>query len=311
MLDLRLIALALGRAFPNLGEIEPLQFLGAGFDSVAVETAGGIVFRVARHATAGESYTKEAQVLPILQSYLPVALPEPKWYLPRSADFPFGVIGYRKLPGVPLAPDHVATWAQAKNVASQIARIILALHRVPLDTAPLRNDPERLRHAWLAQIEFALPALRSAVQPAEYEAIEQWWNDFRTDEKMFQYSPVMQHGDLWFGNLLVEGTQVVALIDFGNVGIGDPALDFVPQLYLGEAFLRRVMDAYQEAGGTLDADFDRRLRRLWAHREFGGVHYAIQHDDKEEFADAIIKLRKGPILHATGLDGWHRDWSNS
>jgi aminoglycoside phosphotransferase (APT) family kinase protein len=36
------------------------------------------------------------------------------------------------------------------------------------------------------------------------------------------------HGDLLKSNLLVQGGRLCAVIDFGGVGIGDPAADVVP-----------------------------------------------------------------------------------
>ncbi|MCI0554994.1 MAG: phosphotransferase, partial [Anaerolineae bacterium] len=36
------------------------------------------------------------------------------------------------------------------------------------------------------------------------------------------------HGDLLKSNLLVQGGRLCAIIDFGGVGIGDPAADVVP-----------------------------------------------------------------------------------
>lgn len=41
-------------------------------------------------------------------------------------------------------------------------------------------------------------------------------------------NPVWIHGDLLKSNLLVQGGRLCAVIDFGGVGIGDPAMDVVP-----------------------------------------------------------------------------------
>lgn len=43
----------------------------------------------------------------------------------------------------------------------------------------------------------------------------------------WQGSPVWVYGDLAVGNLLVEQGQLSAVIDFGQLGIGDPACDLV------------------------------------------------------------------------------------
>jgi aminoglycoside phosphotransferase (APT) family kinase protein len=40
--------------------------------------------------------------------------------------------------------------------------------------------------------------------------------------------PVWIHGDLLKSNLLVQGGHLCAVVDFGGVGIGDPAADVVP-----------------------------------------------------------------------------------
>ena len=40
--------------------------------------------------------------------------------------------------------------------------------------------------------------------------------------------PVWIHGDLLKSNLLVQGGRLYAVIDFGGVGVGDPAADVVP-----------------------------------------------------------------------------------
>jgi aminoglycoside phosphotransferase (APT) family kinase protein len=304
MMQLDQLAQALQRSFPDIGVVAPLTMCGLGFNSLAVETAGGIIFRIARHAAVGERYAKERQLLPVLKSYLPVAIPEPQWYIPSSADFPFGVIGYRKLPGVPLEPDRL-TASAAREIAAQIGNIILTLQRVPVDGLPAGNP----RADWEAQRDKVLPALRTALTVKEYEAVARWWEDLLADERMLSYTPVLQHGDLWYENLLVEEIHICGIVDFEQVGIGDPALDFTPQLYLGETFLNWVIAAYRKAGGVLDSHFDHRLRRLWARREFGGLQYAIEHNDRAEFDDSIAKLRKGAILSTT--DGWRRDWANT
>lgn len=304
------VARALRRAFPGLYTGSPLRVLGTGFGSMAVETPEGLVFRVARVAEAGRKYAREAAALPVIKAYVPVAVPEPLAFLPGSADFPFGVIGYRKLPGELIQAEALSR-VEAQVIAEQIGSILAALQRIPLDALGLDGNGNARRARWLAalsrQWQVVSPALRGALQVEEYRKVVQWWENLLADESMQDFSPVVQHGDLWYGNLLVEGERVVGLLDFEEVGIGDPAMDFVPQLYLGEWFLRQVQVAYQKGGGAASGDaFERRLRLLWGLRDFGGLAYSIQHNDRVEFADSIEKIRKGPILSPLGLDGWRR-----
>ncbi len=212
-------------------------------------------------------------------------------------------MGYRKLPGRPPEPQQ-QTPLERVQLAAQVGEIILALQRIPLESLPLAAAPPDLREGWVKLREIVLPTLGNALRPGEYQKVAAWWEAFLNDDRLLDYAPVFQHGDLWFGNLLVEQNCVVGLVDFEEAGPGDPVQDFVPQLYLGERFLRQVMEAYQKAGGVFDPGFAHRLAARWAVREFGGLAYSIKYNDREELADSIEKIRKGPILSPFGLDGW-------
>ena len=122
---------------------------------------------------------------------------------------------------------------------------------------------------------------------------------------------VVHHGDLWYGNMLVEDHHITGLLDFEQLSLGDQAVDFVPQLYLGEQFFSWVVEAYTRAGGELSPHFQHRVRQLFAVREFSGLHWAVEHHDAEEFRDSLVKIRKGPILNPAWLDGWHRDFGTA
>lgn len=307
-MNLTAIGQALQRAFPGLSEISPLQLIGWGFSSWVVETAGGVVFRIGRSAEVGERYAREVQALPRLKPYLPVDIPQPVWYLPASGDFPYGLMGYPKLPGNPLDFASVTSLRRERELAEQMAQILLALHRVPLEILPFKEDPDGNYRRWKAQYAYVKPTLRAALKPDEYRLVNSWWEAFLEDSAMRRYNPVFQHGDFWFGNFLSEGGRITGLLDFENMSAGDPAVDFTPLLYLGERFYRQVLRFYQESGGAGDAGFEHRLRQWWALREFSGLEWSIRRNDREELEDSIAKIRRGPILHPAGLDGWHRDF---
>ena len=69
---------------------------------------------------------------------------------------------------------------------------------------------------------------------AKDRAIAVWDTALRTE---WNRSPVWVHGDVAADNLLVADDTLVAAIDFGCVGAGDPACDLVLAwtLFAGEA----------------------------------------------------------------------------
>ncbi len=72
-------------------------------------------------------------------------------------------------------------------------------------------------------------------------------------------APVWIHGDLSSGNLLVEGGRLTAVIDFGCLGVGDPASDVAVAwtLFSGES-----RDVFRAALSVDDATWER--GRGWA-----------------------------------------------
>jgi aminoglycoside phosphotransferase (APT) family kinase protein len=70
---------------------------------------------------------------------------------------------------------------------------------------------------------------------------------------------VWVHGDISPGNLLLQGGRLTGVIDFGGVGVGDPACDLIVAWNLLPAEVRSVFRADL---GVDDATWDR--GRGWA-----------------------------------------------
>jgi aminoglycoside phosphotransferase (APT) family kinase protein len=75
----------------------------------------------------------------------------------------------------------------------------------------------------------------------------------------WQGAPVWLHGDLLPGNLLVRGGRLSAVIDFGGLGVGDPACDLLPAWTLLSPAAR---DVFRDAAAVDDATWAR--GRGWA-----------------------------------------------
>jgi aminoglycoside phosphotransferase (APT) family kinase protein len=88
----------------------------------------------------------------------------------------------------------------------------------------------------------------------------------------------------------------LGIVDWEFCGPGDPAMDFATLLHLGPEFTSLVIEAFRAGGGPFGPEEDYRMRRLWQVREFYGVLYGVRFEDEAELADAVRKLRAGPIL---------------
>lgn len=298
------IASGLTEAFPELGDVGVAKTLGIGFNSIAVETDGGLVFRVARTEGTAARFAMETRLLPILSTSLPVAVPDPRWFAPRTDDFPLGVIGYPKIAGRTLQPGLLGA-VYLPELADQAARMLVALHGVPQsEVADIGlPPPEEMSANYRTLARETLLVLRDRLAPLEFERIDKWWTAFLADERMTQFEPALTHGDFWFENIIVDehATHVLGIVDWEHAAIGDRAQDLATLLHLGQDFTAETLRAYREQGGLFNENDHYRMQRLWELRDFYGVLYGIRFNDEEELLDSIRKLREGPVLTASDL----------
>jgi aminoglycoside phosphotransferase (APT) family kinase protein len=183
--------------FPGLWVAGPLRVLGAGFHSLVVETGDGIVFRVAKNREATEGHAREAALLPALHARLPLVIPDPCWYTGPCARFPFGVIGYRKVPGIPLEPSQFME-TDTSALATALGPFLHALHSFPAPEALALGVPgPDIQRGHLEQVRTTvLPPLRAALSAGEYRRVEQWWDRMLADPAMTPDPAALCHGDL-------------------------------------------------------------------------------------------------------------------
>ncbi len=291
------IEVGLARAFPDL-QITPVHLLHVGFGSIAVETAGGLVFRIARDPGTAHGHARELEVLPVLAPRLPVPIPRPRWRIEPGEIFPLGALGYPKLAGEPIAPEALAERERAR-LASDLAAFLAALHGFSVDEAHGLGlaSWKSTRAAFRWERDDVLPVLEARLTPGEYRAVVAWWESFLADPALERFRPALRHGDPWYGNLLVDDSgRLAGVLDWEGIEVGDPAWDLAAQMYLGEGFVRTVLERYVELAGSADRGLGHRAGRLHELREFGGVRRAASISDEAELDDAVEKIRRSSIL---------------
>ena len=76
--------------------------------------------------------------------------------------------------------------------------------------------------AYDQEMQIAIPKIKDIDQR---QIANELWNDALSTE--WQQKPVWVHGDLAVGNILVYQGKLRAIIDFGQLAVGDPACDLV------------------------------------------------------------------------------------
>jgi aminoglycoside phosphotransferase (APT) family kinase protein len=279
--DVPLVRALLHDQHPDLAGL-PLAVAANGWDNVIVRLGDELAVRLPRRAAAAALIEHEQRWLPeIARRVAPVApVPVPVRTGRPALGFPWSWSIVPWFPGVPVGERRVGA-----PVAEALAAFVELLHApAPPDAPvnPVRAVPLATRS------DAVLTRLASEDVPRGRELAAVW----RTAAALPAHAapPVWVHGDLHPFNVLVEPTadgrdRLSAVVDFGDVTAGDPAVDLATAWLTFDREARRVFrahvtaddDTWQRARGwavsiasALSLSGDRTFR-LVAHRAIGEV----------------------------------------
>lgn len=221
--DVSLVRRLLTAQFPQWADlpIEPVD--SAGTDNALYRLGDDLAVRLPRIQGATGQVDKEHQWLPRLAPHLPLAIPAPLTKGTPGEGYPFHWSVYRWLEGENAIIERIANPCQA---ATDLAAFISALQRIDPTGGPLAVD-HNLRGVPLAMRDTytreAIAALHGII---DVDAVTTAW-EAALQAPEWNRAPVWFHGDLLPGNLLVKRGRLSAVIDFGGLGVGDPACDLM------------------------------------------------------------------------------------
>ncbi len=244
---------------PDLADL-PLALVANGWDNVIFRLGSDLVVRMPRRRMAAGLVVNEQRWLPVLAARLPLAVPTPLRVGRPDDVYPWN---WSICPWFDGSVAADVALADPRREASALGEFVAALHReAPVD-APLnefRGQPVRdLRVRVIAN----LAGLGQRVDPVavlarfdEVAAVDEWSGP-----------PQWLHGDLHSANVLVADGAISAVIDFGDITSGDPAVDLAIGWMLFDGVDR---DVFRRAAGDVDdATWSRAI--AWA------VHFAVMY----------------------------------
>jgi aminoglycoside phosphotransferase (APT) family kinase protein len=215
--DVSLVRRLLTAQFPQWAELPIQPVKSAGTDNALYRLGDDKVVRLPRIAWAIEQVDKEHRWLPKLAPLLPLAIPSPLAKGTPGEGYPWHWSIYRWLNGENATIEHIADPVQ---LATKLAHFITVLQQIDLTGGPLSNRgvPLAMRDKAARQ---AIASLNGMI---DTEAATTAW-EAALHSPVWHGSPVWIHGDLQSGNLLAQKGRLRAVIDFGCLGVGDPACD--------------------------------------------------------------------------------------
>lgn len=253
----------------DLAHLE-LSEIANGWDNMMFRLGSDYTVRIPRREVAAPLIVNEARWLKGLAKRLPISIPEPVRTGQPTEFFPWpwnicpwfeGEVAARSTLSNPLAE------------AETLAEFLVLLHidmagdgpKNPWRAGPLSEVEPRFKAnlAILAEAESS-PDRDPADRDADLDLsqlLERWHDLSQVPE--WSGPPQFVHGDLHTANVLVHEGSISAVIDFGDVTTGDPAVDFAIAWMLFDNETRRH---FRQAADVGD--------HTWARAEAWALHFA-------------------------------------
>ncbi|OFI39448.1 aminoglycoside phosphotransferase [Arthrobacter sp. SW1] len=227
---------------------EPLEPVANGWDNAVYRLGSTRAVRLPRRDAAAGLVLHEQRWLPGYARRSPVPLPAPLFAGRPGAGYPWHwsvLPWFEGIPAMRLPP------VERKAAAEELAAFLAAIHApAPADAPvnPFRGVP--LAHRSAAVLE----RLGDRDRFPGAERLRAVWAQ-ALEAPVHAGPPLWLHGDLHPANVLftpphARGPALAAVIDFGDLGAGDPAVDLAAAwLMFDDGGRQRFMAAY---GGTGD-----------------------------------------------------------
>jgi aminoglycoside phosphotransferase (APT) family kinase protein len=254
--DIALMRRLIDAQFPHWASLDLSAFESAGVDNAAFRLGAHFIVRAPRNEASAAALAKELAWLPKLAGKTTTPIPRIAGAGEASSQFPWPWSVSEWIEGRTVRSGDTLDW---RALAKDIATFIKELRAIGATDGPhagahnfRRGEPIALRGAITRNAIAALDDRfdkRAACAAWESDASASPWSG----------APQWLHGDLHGQNLLVNGAGLCAVIDFGCLGVGDPACD----LSLAWRLLpREARAAFREAIEPDEASW--RRGRAWA-----------------------------------------------
>jgi aminoglycoside phosphotransferase (APT) family kinase protein len=240
---------------PDLADRD-ISLLAHGWDNETFRVGDDLVARMPRRDMAAGLVENEARWLPLLASRLTVPVSAPSFLGEPGHGYPWRWVLVPWIPGESAALSEI----DHDHVAVALAEFLRCLHvPAPADAPvnPFRSTPLQVRD------EAARSRIQLLSDEMDTERVTGIW-----DESLglpeHAGPKVWLHGDLHPHNILVIDGRLSAVIDFGDICRGDPAIDLAIGWTLFPSDARR---RFREHYGGDEA--------LWGRARGWALHYAL------------------------------------
>ena len=250
-IDESLVRRLLAGQFPRWADLSIERVDSDGTENAIYRLGDELAIRLPYRAAKTTLVDKDHRWLPILAPHLPIPIPVPLAKGTPAEGYASRWSVCRWLPGENATLNRLADPSQT---ARDLVHFIHALQLVspaggppPGDHNFYRGIPLADRDAWTRE------AITKSDGLVDTHAVTAAW-ERDLEAPVWEEPPVWIHGDLAPGNLLALDGRLSGVIDWGGLGVGDPATDLLPAWNL---FQHESRGAFRDEIGADEATWAR------------------------------------------------------
>lgn len=249
-IDEGLVAQLVASQFPQWRNLSIRPVSSTGTDNAIYRLGDDMAIRLPRIDWAVGQVKKEHTWLPQLAPHLSLAVPTSLAMGTPTDEYLWHWSIYQWLEGENAATARIADLNQA---ALDLAHFITSLQSIPTTGGPPAAKSNSRGAPLLSRDADTREAIAALGNMIDSDAVTAIW-ETALQQPEWNRPPVWYHGDMLPGNILVKDGRVHAVIDFANLGVGDPACDLMIawRLFSGES-----REAFRKALGVNDATWIR------------------------------------------------------
>jgi aminoglycoside 2''-phosphotransferase len=277
--------------FPML-TVKKISLAGEGMDSRSFFVNDTHVFRFPKFPSVAEDVKVEIALLPKLQTR--VMLPIPQFEFVGTGSNGMLFVGYKKIVGTTLhALWHTVGVDVQERILHTLGSFLTDVHAFPLQEAEQCGVPKHTsRRIYKGEFTRVAGDIYPLVSAEVKKYLEELYNRFLADERNFAYTPSFLHADFGGGHIFCDekSGDVNGIIDFGDIGIGDPDYDLM-YLYgeFGWEFIVRFLGYYHREDSDLDV-LHHKLRFLLIFNTIDDIWMGRDRGDKKLETWALKRL---------------------
>ncbi|MBM3934870.1 MAG: hypothetical protein FJ319_11325 [SAR202 cluster bacterium] len=286
-LDAALASSALRENFADL-PVRSVALLGQGWDFDAYLVNDSMVFRFPRRRESESKLLFEIEFLEQFAPLSPVHVPVYSLEGAPGQTFPYTFACYSIVQG----RSGMESTLPASSIAAEGQRMgsfLSLLHGQSIDRALAlgvetlgeADTPEGVRAASIDDLEW----LKGVMPAALFDRVSAYFEDVTNMPEDYTGPSRLVHRDLGAEHIILseDHRRIAGVIDWSDVSIGDPAIDFAALwAWLGDAIVEAALETYDL---PVDAGLAGRVRYIGTHMAVANLSYGF-HAGRAEYMSA-------------------------